>query len=93
MSHTALFYIFEGLKHNNGLERLGLENCSITSRDAEFLAGALTVNKCLTSLNLDGNYIADSGVIFIAEALRHNNTLRTLDIGNSAITHQSMHSL
>ncbi|KAJ3109086.1 Leucine-rich repeat-containing protein 45 [Phlyctochytrium planicorne] len=70
------------LKVNSSLERLLLEwNCiGIWETGAKALGDALPVNQHLEHLDLRNCKIGQQSAVCIAQGLRHNTTLKTLDI-------------
>ncbi|CAF2058580.1 unnamed protein product [Rotaria magnacalcarata] len=66
---------------------ISLQFNKFTSIGISILAGALTDNDTLETLNLGNNYISDSGVYFLATILAVNNhTLKTLVLQKNRIT-------
>ena len=69
--------IGEGLKTNNTLKELYLDNNNIT--DVQSIGEGLKTNNTLTYLNLFNNNITDeSGIQSIIDVLKTNNTLKYL---------------
>ena len=46
------------------------------------IAESLKVNKTLTTLNLESNYVSGDGIILILEAINVNQTLQELHLAN-----------
>lgn len=70
---TGVKKLCEGLKHPNcKLQKLWLEQCSLTSSCCEELASALKTNTTLTELSLaDNRDLGDAGVKKLREGLKH----------------------
>ena len=52
---------------------------------AAFIAGALVNNTSLLTLNLSFNRIGDTGVKHLAQSLRMNRTLLSLNVGSNEV--------
>ncbi|XP_053306964.1 NACHT, LRR and PYD domains-containing protein 12-like [Spea bombifrons] len=62
----------EGLRHPYcTLRELGLQYCDLTSSCCEDLRDAIIANRSLTTLDLSGNELQDSGAKRLCEGLRH----------------------
>ena len=83
----SVIHLDKALEVNNTLTKLDLSNQYIV--DFTPLANALTMNKSLTSLNLNGNGYRIrqkfDGIFTLCDALIVNNTLTELDLGNNNI--------
>ncbi|XP_066517605.1 NLR family CARD domain-containing protein 3-like [Hoplias malabaricus] len=87
---------FFGLKGTEcNIEILRLKHCGVTSVGCDFLALALNSNNSnLKELDLTQNYIGDSGVKVICEALKDTSCkLVTLKLSECGITEQSCAAL
>ena len=94
ISDIGVSYIAEGLQINISLRRLDLLLSGITFVGAKYLSNMLMVNNSLTSLDISLNpAIGDKGVAHLAESLKKNRTLETLDIGSCNITDTGAASL
>ncbi|XP_064425015.1 selection and upkeep of intraepithelial T-cells protein 5-like [Latimeria chalumnae] len=69
---------------NNQLQKLSLNNCSLTSGCCEGLCSVLKQNQSLRELNLSSNKIEDSGISEICKA--DNNRLQKLSLFGTART-------
>merc|ERR1711937_986506 len=77
--------IGEGLKTNNTLTQLWLDNNNIT--DVQSIGEGLKTNNTLTELYLSYNNITDdSGIQSIIDVLKTNNTLKRLDLKNNQLS-------
>jgi len=78
------------LAGNTHVTAVHLRNCSILDSGAKALGEALTTNKSIRLLDLEGNKIKNDGIEAIATGIANNTTLKELvlfknsDPGNSA---------
>ena len=78
-------FIGEGLKSNNTLKKLFLNNNNIT--DVQSIGEGLKSNNTLKELDLDNNNITDdSGIQSIIDGLKTNNTLKELYLWNNQLS-------
>jgi len=87
----------DGLRWNGFLEQLSVQYCGIGCYGAGALAQDVVANDyCrLTDLNMKGNELGPEGVASIADSLKENTTLVSLNLadtgmGNSAISRDAM---
>eukprot|EP01134_Creolimax_fragrantissima_P001680 CFRG1680T1 len=88
--------ISSGLLKNTSICTLDLENKGLGDDGAECLASIITdsTNLKIENLKLGRNDIGDTGLIAICNALKHNETLKTLDLHvNSFGSTKAMSSL
>ena len=83
ISDIGASYLAEGLKYNQALRVLKMEQTGLTFNGAKSLADALTVNHSLVRLHIGWNDIGDHGVKHIATALTHNTESCLKDLGLS----------
>ncbi len=75
------------LKSNSTLTFLDLSCLGIRmDKLLPTLTEALKVNKSLETLDLQGNYISDSGMELLGESLQNNSILRKLDLSTDSIS-------
>lgn len=67
------------------LMSLNLTNCSLSANGARALAYGLVENRTLKKLWLNGNPIGPEGVQHIAQALRHNEHLMSLNLASTSL--------
>ena len=84
--------IATALRINTTMKELNISWCNMLDYGAELLAKALATNRSLHTLYVN-SYISDNGIAHIATALRTNNTLKTLTIGEETITDEGALSL
>ncbi len=89
IDNGAIMLLCGALTSNNSLKTLELESCSLKKYDGELIAGMLRFNKGLTFLNLKMNQIG-SAVVAIGDALKSNNTLKSLILRANAIKIQDL---
>ncbi len=79
---SALGYIAKGLRHNTGLMKLSLCDCSMSVRknNGPLLEEMLRDNRTLQELNLARNRVESAGIGYLAEGLQHNNGLVSLSL-------------
>ena len=53
---------------------------------AVYISQLLKVTHTLQELNVSGNDISDDGMAVISEALQHNKSLTTLDVGECGLS-------
>ncbi len=82
ISASGFGYIAKGLKHNTGLVKLSLKECSVsvTKENGPLLEEMLRKNKTLQELKLSHNPIGASGLGYFAKGLRHNTGLVKLSL-------------
>ena len=85
------------LEHNQSLIELnlssieGLNRNTLGSQGVKSLARVLPINPIISSINVSGNFIGDSGMLYICEGIRNGNTsLKSLSVGLNEITHESL---
>ena len=74
---------------NKSLTELSLIQCNlkVTGTNGPALAEMLQVNKSLQVLNFQGNpKIGDLGALYIAQGLKRNSSVKTLNISNCGLT-------
>ena len=75
-----------GLCHNSTLEVLSLKSCNIGKKGAERFTTTFSQNKTLKELILCGNVeIGDYAVELMSRGLRHNSSLKKLDLSSCGI--------
>ncbi|XP_062914224.1 leiomodin-2-like [Mobula hypostoma] len=80
---TATFkLIAEALKQNTVVKLLSLANTHADDQAACALADMLQVNRTITNLNIDSNYITGKGILAIIRAIQHNGILTELRFHN-----------
>ncbi len=79
---SGLGYIAKGLRHNTGLVKLSLHECSVsvTKDNGPLLEEILKENRTLQELDISHNPIGASGLGYIAKGLRHNTALVKLSL-------------
>eukprot|EP01083_Nonionella_stella_P022645 62629_1 len=88
--HVGWTYIMTRLAENQTLQALNIQNCRITTLSHEMcsiLSKVLRCNQSLTTLNIScqAQGIGDDGMKWIAEALKGNHVLETLDLSCNSI--------
>jgi hypothetical protein len=82
-------YLARILKHNNTLKKIELDNNKLGSKACQAFGESLLVNTSLKYLSLDSNQIASyqdmNGLKALAEGLRTNNTLTSLNLWRCGI--------
>ena len=81
------------LRVNQGLKKLNLTTCRLTSHSAKSLAEALKANKHLEELNISNNALRDGGILYVASALKVNRYLKRLELASCGITDGGLRSL
>uniref|UniRef100_A0A8C4NP49 Tropomodulin 2 n=1 Tax=Eptatretus burgeri TaxID=7764 RepID=A0A8C4NP49_EPTBU len=72
----------EAMKHNTHVETFMLVATRSNDPVALAFADMLRVNKTLTSLNVETNFLTNKGILAFIDALRENTTLMELKIDN-----------
>ncbi|XP_078089257.1 protein phosphatase 1 regulatory subunit 37 [Mustelus asterias] len=93
MEHNACF-VAHGLKFNNHLRVLRLDNANMSGRPLMMLISALNVNQVLQELYLAGNNlnsVQDS--MYLQELLQSNHTIRLLDLKNNCILNTGLQDI
>ncbi|XP_067855920.1 leiomodin-2-like [Heptranchias perlo] len=81
--NTATFILFaEALKYNTVVKILSLANTHADDRVACALADMLQINRSITNLNIDTNFITGKGILAIIRAIQHNGILTELRFHN-----------
>ena len=78
---TGASLISEAVRDTVTLKSLILNDCGITSREAEDLSRALAQNSSLEKLDIGDNNLGDEGISHMAEALKQSTQLKELWIG------------
>ena len=86
-------FLFRQLKNNNTLEKLELEGQHFETKTAEAVGEFLAKNKTLKYLDLEMNYltrgdIGQTGIQKLAEGLKHNENLISLNLNSNEINHE-----
>lgn len=87
-------YLARALKRNNSVVKLELDNNQLGSKTCQAFGEALRVNTSLAYLSLDSNPLTArwshiNGFIHLADALRVNTTLRSLNLWRTNIGPQA----
>lgn len=77
--------LFDGLKSNTFLETLSLANTDLNDSTCEDLVESLKVNKTLTSLNVESNYLTGIMICNLIAALLPNQTVLEFRSSNQAV--------
>ena len=80
------------LSANQGLKKLYIQNCKITSLSESF-AEALATNEHLEVLDISGNKLCDDGIQHLAYAVRINQILKKLSLRHCSLTSLGAKSL
>lgn len=75
MTNDILIRFADALKENTVVKTFSFANTHADDHVAFAVAGVLRINKSITNLNLESNYISGKGVIAIMRALQQNNVL------------------
>ena len=78
--------IGEAIKVNKTLQKLDINNNSISDDGAAAISDGLKCNISLQELYMSNNMITSEGAKMIAEAIKVNKTLQKLDINNNSIS-------
>lgn len=70
-----------------------LRGCELECPHVQAFAKFARSNRSLVVLDLSFNYIADTGVVTLAQHFRHNRSLRRLTLINNAITDEGLKDL
>ena len=90
----GLSHLCQALTTNTSLVELNLSNCKLHKACGPALRHMLETNKTLTALNLSWNpRISDHNVAGIAEGLRSNHSLKSLNLRRCRIHDTGMNSL
>lgn len=86
-------FLFRQLKNNTTLEKLELEGQHFETKTAEAVGEFLAKNKTLKYLDLEMNYltrgdIGQTGIQKLAEGLKHNENLISLNLNSNEINHE-----
>lgn len=68
-----------------GRTRINLKNLGLTFREFDAISYSLRVNRTVTYLVLDGNFIGDAGAKMLSDLLSENNTIKTVELLNCSI--------
>ncbi|XP_048404505.1 leiomodin-2-like [Stegostoma tigrinum] len=82
ISIATFTLIAEALKYNTVVKILSLANTHADDHVACALADMLQVNRSITNLNIDSNYITGKGILAIIRAIQYNNVLAELRFHN-----------
>jgi hypothetical protein len=86
-------YIARVLKHNQALKKLELDNNQLGPKSAAAFGEALATNESVVYLSLDSNEIVSdsdqSGILALADALKQNRTLTSLNLWRTGLTIES----
>ncbi|XP_043565077.1 leiomodin-2-like [Chiloscyllium plagiosum] len=82
ISVATFTLIAEALKYNTVVKILSLANTHADDHVACALADMLQVNRSITNLNIDSNYISGKGILAIIRAIQYNNVLTELRFHN-----------
>uniref|UniRef100_UPI00398F2953 leiomodin-1 n=1 Tax=Pristiophorus japonicus TaxID=55135 RepID=UPI00398F2953 len=75
ITNDILTRFADALKENTAVKTFSFANTHADDHVAFAVAGVLKINKSITNLNLESNYISGKGVIAIMRALQQNNVL------------------
>ncbi|XP_023223701.1 tropomodulin-like [Centruroides sculpturatus] len=77
--------LFDGLQNNTYLETLSLANTDLNDLSCEDLVECLKINKTLTSLNVESNYLTGIMICNLIAALLPNQTVLEFRASNQAV--------
>ena len=80
LSFTGAIFLFEGLKDNNKLKVLYIDNNAITDDACNAITTALERNTCLVKLSMYRNPLTSEAMVKIVRSLEVNNTLQFLGL-------------
>ena len=83
---NAVQRLFDGVGNGTKLVSVDLSNSDIKTIGNRCIPGFLYRNPKLVKLIFKGNKLDDDDALAIAQALQSNTNLRTLDLGNNAMT-------
>ena len=86
-------HLSRALKANQGLKKLDLTACRLTSRSVESLAEALTTNAILEELDVSYNTLHIDSTERLSHALEVNQCLRVLNLNLCSLNSRSVKSL
>lgn len=78
----TLIQFAEALHKNTYIKTFALANCRADDHVAYAIAGTLSHNNTITSINLDSNLLTSKGIMSIIQALQRNSTLTELRFHN-----------
>ncbi|GCB72033.1 leiomodin-2-like isoform X2 [Scyliorhinus torazame] len=82
ISIATFALIAEALKYNTVVKILSLANTHADDHVACALADMLQINRSITNLNIDSNYITGKGILAIIRAIQYNGILTELRFHN-----------
>eukprot|EP01028_Stygiella_incarcerata_P004894 TRINITY_DN2122_c0_g1_i2.p1 TRINITY_DN2122_c0_g1~~TRINITY_DN2122_c0_g1_i2.p1 ORF type:complete len:476 (+),score=126.65 TRINITY_DN2122_c0_g1_i2:259-1686(+) len=89
MGYEEIKRITEGLERNTSLKEVDLDLCGIGCKSAQRIGEMLKANTSLRKLKLKYNEaIGDRGVIYIADGLEKNTSLKELDLTRCGVRAQ-----
>jgi Ran GTPase-activating protein (RanGAP) involved in mRNA processing and transport len=74
------------IAYNHTLLSIDMCRKSFNDSDGQQLAKMLLTNKCLRKLELEGNLLGPKSAIEFGEALKHNTTLKYLNLESNQLT-------
>ena len=93
LGDDGIQHLVHALRVNQGLKKLNLISCELTSLSTKGLAEALTTNEYLEELNISRNALQDDGIEDLAHALRVNRSLKKLSLTYCGLTSLGAKSL
>ena len=85
LSYDGIQHIAHALKVNQGLKKLNLQKCSLTSLSKSF-AEAVAANKHLEELDISDNALCDDGLKHLAPGIGVNHNLKILILKKCSLT-------
>ena len=85
LADSDIVLISDSLKTNTILKRISVARCGISEEGCKAIGDALMVNRFLQVLDLHDNPIS-TGVVHIAESLKHNHSLLKINLGYCGIS-------
>ncbi|NGX46949.1 MAG: hypothetical protein K1000chlam3_00316 [Chlamydiae bacterium] len=87
-SNNALTYIMNGLKNNETINNLNLNNTGLRSKEVKIIIDMLKINKNIKEIDLSGNFLSDSDAGDLMNDLSNKCALKKIDLSNNFVSNE-----
>ncbi len=87
-SNNALTYIMNGLKNNETINNLNLNNTGLRTKEVKIIIDLLKINENIKEIDLSGNFLSNSDANELMNALSNKCALKKIDLSNNYVSNE-----